>query len=69
MDERHLDPLHIHAGTAKFSVGDFELSYRMHRKAGRAIKAVLEGDVDQQVKNEAAYRLARIYYEAGSAPL
>lgn len=65
VDERHLDPLHIHAGTAKFSVGDFELSYRMHRKAGRAIKAVLEGDVDQQVKNEAAYRLARIYYEKG----
>lgn len=65
VDERNLDPLHLHAGLAKFSVGDFELSYRMHNKAGRAIEAVLEGDVDQQVKNEAAYRLARIYYEKG----
>ncbi len=65
VDEQALDPLHLHAGHAEFSVGDFELSYRMHRKAGRAIKAVLEGDVDQQIKNEAAYRLARIFYEKG----
>ena len=37
----------------------------MHQKAGRAIKAVLEGNVSQDIKNEAAYRLARIYYEKG----
>ncbi|MQX51818.1 coiled-coil domain-containing protein [Alcanivorax sediminis] len=65
VDERMLDPLHIDSNYAEFSVGDFELSYRMHRKAGRAIQAVLEGDVDQQIKNEAAYRLARIFYEKG----
>ncbi|MCG8392228.1 MAG: hypothetical protein MI745_04015 [Pseudomonadales bacterium] len=65
VDERNLDPLHIHANHAEFSVGDFELSYRMHQKAGRAIKAVLEGNVSQDIKNEAAYRLARIYYEKG----
>ncbi len=65
VDDRDLDPLHIHANFAEFSVGDFELSYRMHRKAGRAIAAVLEGDVSQEIKNEAAYRLARIYYEKG----
>ncbi len=65
VDEQRLDPLHIDSGHAEFSVGDFELSYRMHRKAGRAINAVLEGDVDQQIKNEAAYRLARIFYEKG----
>lgn len=65
VDDRNLDPLNIHAGIAEFSVGDFELSYRMHRKAGRAIRAVLEGDVSQDVKNDAAYRLARIYYEKG----
>lgn len=65
VDERNLDPLHIHANYAAFSVGDFELSYRMHRKAGRAIEAVLEGNVSQDIKNEAAYRLARIYYEKG----
>lgn len=66
VDERNLDPLHIHADYAEFSVGDFELSYRMHQKAGRAIEAVLEGNVSQDIKNEAAYRLARIYYEKGA---
>ena len=29
-------------------VGDFELNYRMHHRAGRAITAVLEGNVDEQ---------------------
>ena len=35
----------------------------MHHRAGRAIKAVLEGDVDEPVRNEAAYRLARIHFQ------
>jgi len=35
----------------------------MHLRAGRAIKAVLDADVDQPVKNEAAYRLARIEFQ------
>ena len=39
---------------SEFSVGDFELYYRMHHRAGRAIKAVLEGAVDEDVRNEAA---------------
>lgn len=63
LDERHLDPFHLQSNFAEFSVGDFELSYRMHQKAGRAIKAVLEGNVRQDIKNEAAFRLARIYYQ------
>lgn len=63
LDDRDLDPLHFQVNHAEFSIGDFELSYRMHQRAGRAIKAVLEGNVDQAVRNEAAYRLARIYYE------
>ena len=65
IDERHLDSLHIHVGQAEFSVGDFELNYRMHHRAGRAIKAVLEGDVAEPVRNEAALRLARIHYQKG----
>ena len=44
-------------------VGDFELNYRMHHRAGRAIKAVLEGAVDEAVRNEAAFRLARIHFQ------
>ena len=51
------------AAVAEFSVGDFELYYRMHHRAGRAIRAVLEADVDDAVRNEAAYRLARIHFQ------
>jgi hypothetical protein len=63
VDEPDRDPLHFHLKHAEFSVGDFELSYRMHQRAGRAIRAVLEGDVSPVIRNEAAYRLARLYYE------
>jgi predicted negative regulator of RcsB-dependent stress response len=35
----------------------------MHQRAGRAIKAVLEGAVDEAVRNEAAFRLARIHFQ------
>lgn len=63
LDDPNLDPLHFQINYANFSVGDFELSYRMHQRAGRAIKAVLEGNVDQSVRNEAAYRLARIFVQ------
>ena len=63
LDEPALDTLHFHVGDAEFSVGDFELSYRMHHRAGRAITAVLEGDVEDIVRNEAAYRLARIHFQ------
>src|SRR5882762_3351518 len=63
LDEPGLDTLHYHINDAEFSVGDFELNYRMHLRAGRAIKAVLEGAVDQAVRNEAAFRLARIHFQ------
>src|SRR5258705_457580 len=63
LDEPKLDTLHYHINDAEFSVGDFELDYRMHQRAGRAIKAVLEGAVDEAVRNEAAFRLARIQFQ------
>ena len=53
LDDPKLDTLHRNIGEAEFSVGDFELDYRMHYKAGRAIKRVLEGAVDEAVRNEA----------------
>src|SRR2546428_5698729 len=65
LDEPELDSLHYHINDAEFSVGDFELNYRMHLRAGRAIKAVLEGAVDEAVRNEAAFRLARIHFQKG----
>jgi len=65
LDEPDLDSLYYHLRDAEFSVGDFELNYRMHHRAGRAIKAVLEGAVDEEVRNDAAYRLARIHFQKG----
>ena len=63
LDEPALDPFHVHIDQADFSIGDLELSYRMHQRAGRALKAVLESNVDPVVRNEAAYRLAKIYFQ------
>lgn len=63
LDEPELDSLYYHMDDAEFSLGDFELRYRMHHRAGRAIKAVLEGAVDEVVRNDAAYRLARIHFQ------
>jgi len=65
VDEPQRDPLQYHIKQADFSVGDFELNYRMHLRAGRAIRAVLEGDVEESVRNDAAFRLARIHFQKG----
>src|SRR5512134_895335 len=62
VDERERDTLHRHVGQAEFDVGDFELAYRMHQRAGRAFKAVIEGNVEEPVRNEAIFRLARLYF-------
>jgi tetratricopeptide (TPR) repeat protein len=67
VDEPELDSLRHHIDHAEFSVGDFELHYRMHHRAGRAIKAVLEADVPDPVRNEAAFRLARIHFQKDQA--
>ncbi len=66
LDEPELDSLVSHRSDAEFGVGDLELNYRMHQKAGRAIERVLDAKhVPQIIRNEAAYRLARIYFEKG----
>jgi len=67
LDTPSLDPFHQQINHAEFSVGSFELAYRMHQRAGRAIKAILESDLDQTIRNEAAYRLAKIYYRKNQA--
>lgn len=63
LDESALDPFHQHLGQAEFSVGDFELQYRMNLRAGKAIQAVLGEGVDVAIRNQAAYSLARIFYK------
>ena len=65
IDEPELGSLYRYIDDAEFSLGDFELRYRMHHRAGRAIEAVLEGAVDELVRNDAAYRLARIHFQKG----
>lgn len=62
LDEPGLDSFHWHSGQAEFAVGDLELYYRMHQRAGRAIEAVLADNVSESERNEAAFRLARLYY-------
>lgn len=63
LDEPNLNSLYFHIDHAEFSVGDFELYYRMHNRASRAIKAVIEGNVKESVRNDAIFRLAKIYYQ------
>ncbi|HEY5997075.1 MAG TPA: tetratricopeptide repeat protein [Candidatus Deferrimicrobiaceae bacterium] len=63
VDEPERDTLHYHVGQAEFDVGDFELAFRMHQRAGRAFKAVIEGNVEEPVRNEAIFRLARLYFQ------
>ncbi len=68
LDEPQLDTLYYHIDDADFSLGDFELRYRMHHRAGRAIRAVLDAAVDDVVRNDAAYRLARIHFQKNQLP-
>jgi len=44
-------------------VGGFELSYRMDRRARSAIEAVIEGTARDDQRNEALFRLARLYFQ------
>src|SRR5260370_34326799 len=53
LDEPKLHTLHYHINDAECSGGEFALDYRMHQRAARAIKAVLEGAVDCALRNEA----------------
>ncbi|HKK04349.1 MAG TPA: hypothetical protein VKA50_00700 [Gammaproteobacteria bacterium] len=63
LDEPEKNSFHFYQDNAEFDVGDFELYYRMYGRAGRAIKAVIEGNVPERTRNGAIYRLAKIYYE------
>ncbi|MCP4471013.1 MAG: hypothetical protein GY815_10055 [Gammaproteobacteria bacterium] len=67
IDESELDPMHLNLGQAEFSVGDIELQYRMDKRAGKAIQAVLGSGVDLATRNMAALALARMYYRKNDA--
>jgi len=63
VDEPELDTLQYYIHDAEFKVGDFELRYRMHRRAGRAMAAVIDADVAPEVRNDAVFRLARLQFQ------
>ena len=63
LDQPELDSLYTHLYQAEFALGDFELAYRMHHRAGRALQAVIDGKVSDNVRNQALYRLARIFFQ------
>jgi len=67
VDESDLDPLFLNLGQAEFSVGDIELRYRMDKRAGKAIQAVLGSGIDLATRNQAALALARMYYRKDDA--
>ena len=61
------DAFWYQAVDANFSVGDFELNYRMDRRAARIIQAALVESSDERFHNHAAYRLARLHFRKGQA--
>ena len=63
LDEPELGTLYALIDQAEFSVGDFELRYRMHLRAGRQIRAVVDSDLDATIRNDAAFRLARLHFQ------
>jgi len=62
LDEPSLDTFNFHRDQAEFDIGDVELSYRMDARAGSALNRVLDESVEPAERNDAAYRLARLYY-------
>jgi hypothetical protein len=67
VDESALDPLFQNLGQATFSVGDIELQYRMDKRAGKAIQAVLGRGIDLATRNQAALALAQMYFRKNDA--
>lgn len=66
LDDPRQDSLSYHREESEFYIGDMELSYRMHRKVGRAMKRLLNKSVHITIRDRAAYRLARIAFKKSS---
>ena len=65
VDEPESDMLWYQMADAEFSLGDFELNYRMDQRAVLAIQAVLKESIDDEIRNAAGYRLARMHFRKG----
>jgi hypothetical protein len=62
LDDPTSDSLSYHREEAELFVADLELSYRMHRKVGRAMQRLLDHSVHPSIRDRAAYRLARVSF-------
>lgn len=66
LDDPKSDSLSYHREESELFVADLELSYRMHRKVGRAMQRLLDKSVHSSIRDQAAYRLARVAYTKSS---
>lgn len=66
LDDPKSDSLSYHREESELLVADLELSYRMHRKVGRAMQRLLDQSVHRSIRDRAAYRLARVAYTKSS---
>ncbi|MEE8388415.1 MAG: tetratricopeptide repeat protein [Acidiferrobacterales bacterium] len=66
LDDPKSDSLSYHKEESELLVADIELSYRMHRKVGRAMQRLLDHSVHRSIRDRAAYRLARVAYTKSS---
>jgi chaperonin cofactor prefoldin len=62
LDDPTSDSLSYHREESELFVADHELSYRMHRKVGRAMQRLLDKSVHESIRDRAAYRLARVAF-------
>lgn len=65
VDNPSLDTLFSYRDNAELSIGELELSYRMHQQAGRSLQRLFQEDIDQDIQNTAALRMARILFNKG----
>src|SRR6266704_3000990 len=70
LDEPKLDTLHYHINDAEFSVGDFELNYRMHFQKGQlddALQALarIKGTLPEEIRGDVEFLRANVYMATG----
>lgn len=66
LDDPKSDSLSYHREESELLVANIELSYRMHRRVGRAMQRLLDQSVHRSIRDRAAYRLARVAYTKSS---
>jgi hypothetical protein len=55
------------AEDAELLLGGLSLSYGLHQRAGEIFRVLLDGDFDREVRDQAWFYLAKLYYQRGYA--